>query len=307
MDDERPDDGAALRCSGCGARLVVPAPRGPDADGACAACGAPWRVRSGVVELDEIEAGGDYPAEIYPLVAQLEQTHWWHASRNDVIDRALRRHVATRGLRTGVEVGCGTGFVLRHVERRFGLRVVGVDMQREGLLEARARTDSPLVRTGRAVVPLADPVDLALLCDVVEHADDDVGLLAAARAALRPGGLVLVTVPARPSLWSLEDVMSGHKRRYTAVTLRRALADAGLSLVDLRPFHAAITPLAWWGARRSTIPAPLPEPLDFWRAALRPPTGALARAVRAVLAVENAVGARVRLPGASHLLALAEP
>lgn len=300
-------EGVTLRCTTCAAPLRVELPRGPDVDGSCASCGATWRVRDGIVELDDAAGGGDYPAEIYPMVADVEQRHWWHASRNDVITRALAPHVEARGLRRGVEVGCGTGFVLRHVEQRFGLDVVGVDMQREGLLEARERTASPLVRTGRPLVPLADPTDLVLLCDVIEHADDDVGLLSAARDALRPGGLVLVTVPARPSLWSLEDVMSGHKRRYTRRALRRALVDAELDVVALVPFHAAITPLAWWGAKRSTIPRELPEPLDFWRAALAPPTGLLSRVVRSVLRVENAVGARVPLPFGSHLLALAQP
>ncbi len=273
----------------------------------CDQCGAGVDVCDGILDLDDAVGSGDYPPEIYALVAEVEETHWWHASRNDVIARALRPHVATRALRSGVEVGCGTGFVLRHLEQTFGLSMVGVDMQREGLVEARRRTSSALIRTGSPRVPLADPVDLVALCDVIEHVDDDVELLRGARDALRPGGLVLVTVPARMALWSLEDVMSGHKRRYAKRTLRASLDAADLELVALTPFHAAITPLAWWGARRSTIPAELPDALTFWRRALRPPTGRLARIVRRVLTVENALGARVALPFGSHLLALAEP
>jgi hypothetical protein len=77
--------------------------------------------------------------------------------------------------------------------------------------------------------------DCALLCDVIEHADDDLGLLEVARGTVRPGGVVLVTVPAHQWLWTPIDDFSGHKRRYTYTTLNDVMRRAGL--VDVKPFY----------------------------------------------------------------------
>src|SRR4029079_14886838 len=71
-----------------------------------------------------------------------------------------------------------------------------------------------------------EPYDLILLLDVLEHIADDVAALAAARRALRPGGHLLVTVPALPWLWSRHDEANHHHRRYLPRGLRRSLRQA---------------------------------------------------------------------------------
>ena len=278
----------------------APAGTAPVADApACPSCGHAARWEDGVLVLDDLPGAGDYPAGAYDAVARVEDRHWWYRSRNDVIARALA------GLTPGcaVEIGCGTGFVLAALER-LGWRVLGLDMRIEGLRHARRRTDAPLVRTGAACVPLAAPVDLVVLCDVLEHTDE-VPLVQAAVAALRPGGHVLVTVPARPSLWSSEDVFVGHRRRYTSETLLAALQHAGLHVVVLRPFHACVTPLAARAVKKERAAA-APPSRDAWLAATAvPPRTSRTLLMRAALALENRLGARVPLPFGSALLALA--
>ena len=308
----------ALRCPGCGGGVELPAAADVAAQGvACADCGRAIPLCDGVLVLDEVPGCGDYPPECYDVVAPVEAVHWWHASRNAVIRRALGPVLRKRALDTALEVGCGTGFVLAQLER-LGLRCVGLDMQPEGLKHARRRVAAPLVRSGRPGLPFpAGSFDLVALCDVLEHAEE-APLLSACRAVLRPGrsgargrdapGLLLVTVPALPALWSLEDELSGHRRRYTRATLRAALAAGGLRPVLVRPFHAALVPLAFWHRRlRGRADGPRPEPAEFFRAALRPPSPRVAGIMRAGLGLENAVGARLPLPFGSSLLALAEP
>jgi len=293
-----------LRCPACSRGIPLLA-AGRDRV-RCRACTHEVRDRDGVLVLDGLPGDGDYPPEVYDVIAPVEDRHWWHASRNDVITLALDRQRRRRGLRTLLEVGCGTGFVLAHLER-MGFDVCGLDMQIEGLRHARGRTTAPLLRSGRPEIPLAEPVDALALCDVLEHTDEG-PLLDACRKAIRPGGLLLVTVPARPSLWSLEDEMSGHKRRYTRATLRAALTGHGFRIVTMRPFHAAVTPLAWWfRTSRKRPEGELPDPVEFFRASLAPPGRTVSAMMRGVLWLENRIGAVLPLPLGSSLLALAEP
>ncbi|MHC4845995.1 MAG: class I SAM-dependent methyltransferase [Planctomycetota bacterium] len=295
-----------LRCPACSAGVPLPAIGAGAGAPRCPACGHEVREQDGVLVLDGLPGHGDYPPEVYDVIAPVEDRHWWHASRNDVITLALEGERRRRGLRTLIEVGCGTGFVLAHLER-MGFRVCGLDMQIEGLRHARARTTAPLLRSGRPEIPLAEPVDALALCDVLEHTDEG-PLLAACRQAIRPGGLLLVTVPALPSLWSLEDEMSGHKRRYTRATLRRTLGKHGFRVVTLRPFHTAVTPLAWWfRTSRKRPDGERPDPVEFFSASLAPPGPLISGVMRSVLWVENRLGALLPLPLGSSLLALAEP
>jgi SAM-dependent methyltransferase len=68
------------------------------------------------------------------------------------------------------------------------------------------------------------------LFDVVEHVEDDVGLLRSIHQVLRPGGIVCVTVPAYEWLWSAEDEHAGHFRRYTLASIRRVLERASFAV-----------------------------------------------------------------------------
>jgi len=285
-----------LACPACAGAWPFPAPGGQPA---CPACGHAARWEDGVLVLDEHPGDGTYPAGAYDAVAAVEDRHWWYRSRNDVLARALA------GLAPGraVEIGCGTGFVLALLER-LGWTVLGLDMQLEGLRHARARTGAPLVRTGAPRVPLADPADLVVLCDVLEHTDE-APLLEAALAATRPGGHLLVTVPARPSLWSSDDVLVGHRRRYTSETLLGALQRAGFRVPVLRPFHACVTPLAARAARRERRTATVPRREEWLAAAAVAPGATVCRVMGAILALENRLGTRVPLPFGSALLALA--
>ena len=84
--------------------------------------------------------------------------------------------------------------------------------------------------------------DGVLLLDVIEHVDDDVAALRAARRVARPGGAVMVSVPAYEWLWSGHDAALGHRRRYTAQRLRAALTAAGLHVERVGYFNTVLFP-----------------------------------------------------------------
>ena len=169
-----------------------------------------------------------------------DRHHWYFRGRLAVLLTALERTLPAPPCRV-LELGCGTGNVLQALGR-FG-DVVGVERDPE--LRAVGAAAGLDIRAGALPddVPVPDGwADAVLLLDVIEHLDDDVAGLRAAREGARPGGLVMVTVPAYAWLWSGHDVALGHRRRYTARGLRAVLEAAGLRVEHLSYFNAALFP-----------------------------------------------------------------
>ena len=169
-----------------------------------------------------------------------DRRHWYFRGRLAVLLRVLE-HVLPSPPRRLLELGCGTGNVLQAL-RRFG-ETVGVERDPE--LRAVGQAAGLDIREGALPddVPIDDAwADAVLLLDVIEHLDDDHAGLRAARRMLRPGGVMLITVPAYPWLWSGHDVALGHRRRYTAGTLRSVVAATGLSLAHVGYFNTALFP-----------------------------------------------------------------
>jgi SAM-dependent methyltransferase len=98
-----------------------------------------------------------------------------------------------------------------------------------------------------------EKADLALLLDVIEHVPDDAALVREAVASLRPGGYLLVTVPAGMELWSPHDEVFGHYRRYDRSGLASVLSGLDTETLLLSHFNARLYPVirAIRGVRRA--------------------------------------------------------
>ena len=191
---------------------------------------------------------GGYDERYVSALAAVEDRHFWFRARNAVIRSVASMIEPTLPEQYRIlEVGCGTGNTLRVLSDvcRRGT-VVGMDAQHRGLLVARERLSCPLLQADIRDFPFGHEVrfDVAAMFDVLEHIPDDVGALAAVRTCLRPGGWLLLTVPAGPELWSAFDVAARHCRRYTIDGLRQTLNAAGLQPDYLSPFMASLYPLA---------------------------------------------------------------
>lgn len=196
---------------------------------------------------------GGYNPEYFERLIAVEDRHFWFCARNSVIRRLAAQAVA--GLAPGyrvLEVGCGTGNVLRHLQTACGGGLtVGMDFHLKGLTYARSRTSCPLVQGDARRPPFSAGFQLIGLFDVLEHVPDDAGLLRDMRRLLVENGVLLLTVPAHPSLWSAFDEASGHCRRYTRPELRERLQAAGFQIERLTEFMFSIFPLMWLARRRS--------------------------------------------------------
>lgn len=177
------------------------------------------------------------PEDLLMEVVRLVDQHpWWHARARLTVSllRQAQVHPPARVL----DAGCGWGVTLTYLEN-YAYRPVGLDISKQ-ILERIDRPDRDLIEAD-LTQPLPAGVDLfdaVLALDVIEHIDDDQAVVASLGRLVKPGGVVIVSVPALPALFSEFDTVQGHRRRYVPETLASAFADTGL----------VVDKIHWWGS-----------------------------------------------------------
>jgi SAM-dependent methyltransferase len=200
-----------------------------------------------------------------------------------------------------LDAGCGAGALLAELAGRG--HAVGIDVAASAIAITARRGPHTLVQADARDLPFrADAFDAVMLCDVLEHIDDDKQALLEAARVLRPGGVVIMTLPALNLLWSNHDEALGHRRRYHPADIRRMLRDAELSvekmsfgLFFLFPIALVLRPLQRLLARRRKRP---PE-----TGIIRVPRF-LNRFLIGLMDLENALIRRVNLPIGISLVAV---
>lgn len=160
---------------------------------------------------------------------ELEDSYWWFVARRELVRDWVARYGPTRADLRILDVGCGTGATLSVLEE-LG-EAIGIDRSEEALGFCRNRGHRRLILARAEELPTAaTSVDVITALDLLEHIEDDAKAVRQLADALRPGGLLLVTVPAYRSLWSEHDEALDHVRRYEAARLRELLLGAGLQI-----------------------------------------------------------------------------
>jgi SAM-dependent methyltransferase len=246
----------------------------------------------------------------------LERWHWWFQGRRKILTAILQRELArtpTAGTRRVASLGCGPAAGLDWLAEALGGDglVIGVDADPSGALRGEREKASALPRGvrfayGRAeATPLrSGSFDAVLALDLIEHMDDDAAGLAEAARLVRPGGFLLVTVPAFQSLWGNQDVVSHHRRRYSAGDLSNAFERAGVPLGWLSYFNTALFPAVAavrWGRRLFGRANASVSDFDSGR------PGALNACLTQLFAAERLALGRIRLPFGVSLVAVARP
>jgi SAM-dependent methyltransferase len=174
------------------------------------------------------------PTEIAKMF-ELEDTYWWFVGRRELIRELLLRYrPARRGDIAMLDVGCGAGATLKAIAD-LGM-TIGVDRSPEALRLCRQRGLGGLVLADAEALPMTgESVDVLLALDLLEHIADDAAAAQEFARVLRPGGALIVTVPAYQWLWSEHDEALDHLRRYRARRLRRILVEAGFRIERLSP------------------------------------------------------------------------
>lgn len=180
--------------------------------------------------------------ELYRQFFEIEDHYWWSVGTRRLF-RELVAPLAGPG-RRALDVGCGTGAMLRELAPEWPA-VSGCDYSAAALAYCRERGLRSLVRCDATHLPYRSAsFDLLTALDVVEHLDDDLGCVRELARICRPGGHVLLHVPAHQVLWSDKDELNQHRRRYSRAALFALLEAAGLQIVRHRYLNVAMLPAA---------------------------------------------------------------
>ena len=181
---------------------------------------------------------------VYDRMAAHDSTHWWYRARRDILADFLTREGHLPKDARILEIGCGTGHNLPMLAQFGTVEAIEIDPAAREI--ASQRLGQPV---GSAPLPALTGVergayDLVAVLDVVEHIEDDVAALKAMAECLKPGGKILITVPAHQWLWSAHDTVNHHHRRYSKASLAKAIGAAGLRPRKLGYFNSLLFPLA---------------------------------------------------------------
>ncbi len=180
---------------------------------------------------------------VFDRMAELDQNHWWFTARRRILDQVIRRVVRPPAAARILELGCGTGHNLDMLGAFGTVEASELDDHARDLAAKRLeRAIEQAALPDLSRFP-ADSYDVVALLDVLEHVVDDKGSLSAIFTRLKPGGALILTVPANPWMWSAHDVAHHHHRRYRKSDLAGLARDAGYEIELLSPFNTVLYPL----------------------------------------------------------------
>ncbi len=172
---------------------------------------------------------------------ELEERHWWFVARRRILLSLLEHELPDTANLDVLDAGCGGGATMESL-RRHG-RVRGMELSEKAVAYNR-EYGRDVVGGSIEELPFDDAsFDLVLALDVIEHVRHDSRALEELHRVLRPGGALLVTVPALDMLWSAHDVANGHYRRYTTGALRGRVEAAGFEITTLTYFNTFLFPV----------------------------------------------------------------
>ncbi len=239
-----------------------------------------------------------------------EDHHWWFATRTWSLLNLLDQFIARRDADI-LDIGCGAGNMIHHLSRYGRVQGIEVDARPVAMAQARGYDVQQGDATRGTQFPAAS-FDLVTILDVIEHVDADEAILREAHRVLRPGGILAITTPAFQSLWSHNDELNGHKRRYAARQLRERVERAGFRIKRLSFGFFLVFPMSApfiflrnkMGQKKELASHHFNT--DAYQVEMEPTAPWLNKILRGVGCVEASMVTRMDLPVGTSLTCIAE-
>jgi SAM-dependent methyltransferase len=235
---------------------------------------------------------------VYEAMAEHDERHWWYRARREVVAALIRRRAQVPTNARLLEIGCGTGHNLAMLGEFGSVDALEVDDIARGMAEERLGHKVLSTPLPELVGVPDDRYDMVAALDVIEHIPDDKAALGGIARILKPGGKLVMTVPAHQWMWSAHDVVNHHQRRYSKSALKRLIEQSPLHLEAIGYLNSLLFPVAL--AERLASKLTGKEEVD-----LDPPAEPLNQALERIFAAERRVIGRVPLPPGLSLFAVA--
>jgi len=172
----------------------------------------------------------------YDVESKVESFHWWFVVRRKLLHSILSSVKILKNCAV-LEVGCGTGANLRTLGSA-GIYGIGLDRSVYALTLVKSKENLPLLAGDLNNLPIkTKSVGLIIAMDIFEHLEDDRKGIVESYRVLSEGGILILTVPAFKSLRGVQDVVTGHKRRYSRKKITRKLRQEGFAILKSSYFN----------------------------------------------------------------------
>lgn len=205
----------------------------------------------------------------YEFMFNIEEHYWWYVGMRRITDTILAGQLQNKNLKV-LDAGCGTGFNLLHFEGK-GNSVCGFDLAPEAVAAVRRRGFHKVVRAAITEIPYTtDTFDLAYSFDVIDEVPDSDRAIQELYRVLKPGGFLLLRLPAFDWLRSSHDDDIGTVHRFTLKEMEEKLKRAGFIIRRSTYANALLFPVVVirrfmkrFGIGRGSDTKPLPAGLRW--------------------------------------------
>ncbi len=258
----------------------------------------------------------EYDSRGFAVLGRMQEEHFWYLGRRRFLTRLLTGHLplGQRTRRRVIDLGAGCGGFIRYA-RSVGLfpdsHLAVADSSLDALEFCRQTLPAETAAYQIDLLDLgwSNRWDVVLLLDVIEHIPDDGAALRGVFEAMSSGGYCLVTVPALQQLWSWNDEVVGHQRRYSVSQLSERLSAAGFRVLDARYFMFLLSPLLVASrilSRKAAVGASDEERWALVKESHAVPAKPLNQLMDLIFGLETPLGHRIRFPWGTSAVALCQ-
>ena len=175
-----------------------------------------------------------YPEDGLRKLFEIEENSYWFQHRNRCIVHFAKKY-SVSGI--FLDVGGGNGVVSKALQDN-GFESIVVEPDQTGCHNSFLRGVKNVFLGSLEELPLLPEVEIGSIgaFDVIEHIEDDLGILQKMHSVLSDEGFLYLCVPAFNSLWSKSDEHAGHFRRYSKKSISEVVERAGFQVVELSCF-----------------------------------------------------------------------